>query len=622
MKMFIYLFAAILLTVSIANAQETIINILHINDTHSNYLPGGSRDANLKGTIGGMAKATSVIGYARQMDSEALVFHAGDLFSGDLFFYLNYGVPELLWMKQMGFNAITLGNHEFDLTTGALIQSIEYAYKDGGVPIISSNLKANTETGEKLKSMIKSWDTTTVHGVKVGYFGLTSPEANFSSSPDPDIYVFDSDAQVIMDKINEQVELLKSLDAKLIIFLSHLGLDGDIGVASMFNDIDIIIGGHDHYELKEPRIIGNTYIVQAGAFFENVGQIQVKMNDGKLSEFKYNLVKLDESVPEEPNVSAMLDELINSQDEKIKSLFNVKIADVTETFDEDAIKLNYTGDHTTAVGSFISDALRDYGKTDIGFTVGGLSTQPLYKGPIVAQDIIKMIGYGVNETTLMGYNIVKFDISGYALKEGLKFCLSYLESGDEYYPQVSGMTYKYHMDTVGLLTEVLINGSPISDSQTYSLTTNYAVYKILEFIKIPVENIDILKEVSEFDVVLGYVANKGTLQPLKNGMRAFCEFGPKSVGVNDPILSLNNLSVFPNPTNDLANIEFSIEKSGNYSINLFNLENLETKSLGNQFFETGRNMISLSLKDYISGKYLVRIKNDGNIIYGKFVICK
>jgi len=619
MKMFIYLFAAILLTLSFAKSEEVTINILHINDTHSNYLPGGSRDANLKGTIGGMARATSVIGYARQMDAESLVFHAGDMFSGDLFFYLNYGVPELLWMKQMGFNAITLGNHEFDLTTSALIQSIEYAYSDGGVPILSANLQANTEIGEKLKTLIKSWDTTTVHGVKVGYFGLTSPEANFSSSCLPDIYALDSDPEVIISKIKEQVDTLKSQGAKLIIFLSHLGLNADMAAATLVSGIDIIIGGHDHFALKEPTIIGNTYIVQAGAFFENVGTIQVIMNNGSLSKLDYSVVKLDENIPEEPTVAAMLDELINSQDEKTKSMFNVKIADVSETLDELAENLKEDGDHTTSVGSLIADAFKDYGKTDIGFTVGGLSAQPLYKGPIVTQDIFKMIGYGVNETSLMGYNLVTFDLKGKDLKQGMMFCLSYLEQNDEYFPQVSGMIYKYRMDVEGYLSEVLVNGIPISDEKMYSLTTNFAVYSILEFIKIPTENVNVMKDVSEIFVVADYVAKKGIVEPSKNAKRSQ---NTTSVLGYDPIITLNNLSVFPNPTNDITNIEFSIENAGNYSIDLFNLENLETKSLGNQYFETGRNMISLSLKNYISGKYIVRIKDEGNIIYGKFVISR
>ena len=637
MKMFVCFLIGLVLSINISTTsaqevtQDAVINILHINDTHSNYSKGGSRDENLNGTIGGMAKATSVIGYSRQQDPEALLFHTGDFFMGDLHFYLNYGVPELLWMQMMGFNAAVIGNHEFDLTTAGLIQSLQFAYPDGGIPLLSANLTANTEIGEFLKSMIKDREIKTVHGVKVGYFGITSPEANVTSLSLPDILVEGESPEILMGIIAMQVAALKSEGAEVIIFLSHLGLDADKAVAETISGIDIVIGGHDHFTLDKPVMINGkkgtkTYIVQAGAFFENVGSIRAEVKNGKLHKFDYQLIKLDENIPDEPTVEAMIYDLINSQDDNTKALFTQQIASVSETLDELALNLTQKGDHTTSVGSLIADALRNYGQTDIGFTTGGLSAQPLYKGPVVTQDVAKMIGYGINETTFIGYNLVTFDIYGAALKQGLAYCLSTIEANDEYFPQVSGMSYKYCMQNPEILEEILVSGIEISDDALYSMTTNFVTYSILGFIGIPTENASILSDASEIFVVAEYIAGQGELAPLNNAGRAVNSCKQRrddnKQSVNDSESLINNIMVFPNPAKDAANIELSIETSGIYSVDVFNLTNLSETHLCDSYFEKGSSIYPLNISNLQSGNYLIRISGNDTTVIGKLIIVK
>jgi len=92
-----------------------------VNDSHSTLAAIGPRDQDLNGTLGGIARATSVIGYERTLDPELLLLHAGDISIGDLFFNCYFQVPELTWMSMMNFDAMELGNHEFDLTPAALL---------------------------------------------------------------------------------------------------------------------------------------------------------------------------------------------------------------------------------------------------------------------------------------------------------------------------------------------------------------------------------------------------------------------------------------------------------------------------------------------------------------------
>ncbi len=110
-------------------SQQTV-TILHLNDTHSTLAPLGPRDAFLNGNTGGIARATSIIGLERVADPNLLLLHAGDISIGDLFFNYGFQVPELTWMSTMGFDAMTLGNHEFDLTPAVLLGSLQNCISD------------------------------------------------------------------------------------------------------------------------------------------------------------------------------------------------------------------------------------------------------------------------------------------------------------------------------------------------------------------------------------------------------------------------------------------------------------------------------------------------------------
>jgi 5'-nucleotidase len=612
---------------TISYSQDAVINILHINDTHSNYSRGHSRDENMKGTFGGMAKATSVIGSARQQDPEALLFHAGDFFTGDLFFYQYFGVPELMWMKQMGFNAVAIGNHEFDVQTEGLIQSIQYVNSvDGSFPLLSANMTANDSIGDILKSLLKERETITVHGIKVGFFGLTTPEANFSSLASPSITV-DGDRDNV-DKLKEivqkQVDSLKKGGVQVIIFLSHLGLDFDQAIAQLVSGIDIIIGGHDHIAMQEPMQIGSTYIVQVGAFFENVGSIQAVIKNGKLNILNYQLIPLDENIPDEPTTLAMVEGLIESLTVEQKELFTQKIADVQETFDELATNLMIAGNHSTGVGCLISNALKDFGKTDIGFTVSGLTAQCLYKGPVVAQDIVKMIGYGINEYDLIGYSVVSFDLPGAGLKAGINFCLSTIDINDEYLPQVAGIEYEYYIDgeQKQSLKSIKSNGLEIQDEKMYSLTTNIFIYQVMSFLGIPIENVKIYAEDSEIKVVTNYTILKSFLNPADFTGNGKCKCEAISPVIEDENVLRKNLEIFPNPSKGDFNLKAEITNPGNYTIDLFNIVDLKEINLGIRYFDEGINFYSIDLSNLSVGTYILRLKKDKSTIAGKIIIAR
>ena len=170
-----------------ALSQTDTLTILHVNDTHSNLAPLGPRTATLEGTQGGIARAASVIGMSQMTDPNVLTLHGGDAFIGDLFFNVYFGVAELQLMNAMGFDAMVVGNHEFDLTPYVLQQALDTAFVGGGFPLLSANTNLEDPTLIGLRNYILPFTTKQLGNIKVGIFGMTTPETMLLSQPAPAI---------------------------------------------------------------------------------------------------------------------------------------------------------------------------------------------------------------------------------------------------------------------------------------------------------------------------------------------------------------------------------------------------------------------------------------------------
>ncbi|HSR18988.1 MAG TPA: metallophosphoesterase, partial [Ignavibacteriaceae bacterium] len=167
-------------------AQDTL-TILHLNDTHSTLSPIGPRNESLQGTQGGIARAATVIGLTKMSEPNVLTLHAGDVFIGDLFFNVYFGVAEFQLLNSLGLDAMTVGNHEWDLTPAALLGALQNSFLPGeGFPLLSSNLIFPINiVHDTLQDYISTITIKEMGKFKVGIFGLTTPEANVTSLPGP-----------------------------------------------------------------------------------------------------------------------------------------------------------------------------------------------------------------------------------------------------------------------------------------------------------------------------------------------------------------------------------------------------------------------------------------------------
>ena len=490
------------------SAADRIVTILHVSDTHSHLDATGSRDRNLEGTVGGIAKATTVIAAARAQDPDALLLHGGDILQGDLFFNAYFGVPELQWMAAMRFDAMAVGNHEFDPGPEMLAGILQQGFAEGSFPLLS----ANAGNLGSLAGFVSSSVLKTVGGVKVGIFGLTVPDdpmcQNGSVSLDMNV------AGVAAAEVGK----LRAAGAEVVVLLSHLGLSSDTAVAEAVDGIDVIVGAHDHYLLDEPVEVrspsGKTVpIVQAGPHFAHVGRMQLKVRDGKVRLASYDLIPVDDRVRPDPDVAALVAQLKAGIEASYRSPFFSTEVGVARR-DLPILPGERSPWKDTPTGNLVTDAFRAAGRTDIAFTSTGFLSEGISKGHLVPADLFRVVSYGFDETTGLGFGLVKSELSVEALVTVLEIGVAGAGPEDAFFPHVSGIRFAYNSNRPAgsrvALESIRVGGEPLDPGRTYTMTTNAAVAMFLvDVLDVPLANVTPIPDAFEYTALLDQVERIG-----------------------------------------------------------------------------------------------------------------
>lgn len=511
MKNFKLIVLYILLVSSFVFSQPQTLTILHVNDSHSTLEAIGPRDANLKGTLGGVSRVATLVGMTKMTEPNVLFLHAGDISIGDVFFNRYFQVPELQILDAIGVDALTLGNHEFDLTPEALLGSLVYAFPvpSDGFPILTANVDFSDPSISLLENYVDAYTIKEFGDLKVGIFGLTTPATNLLSNPSP--AVVSNDIVTIAATMVGTLRTVENCD--VVIFLSHLGLALDQLIDEYVPGINVIVGGHDHYKFDEPianpdPITGTTWIVQARSNYMNVGKMTLQVDGTDVSLIDYDMIPIDTNIPQEPTVQAIVDGMITDIENFYGiPFFTQPFGYASSFFEEEAKDLLMLGAHDTPMGNLVADAFRSYTSTNIALQAGGSIALPLWEGTFTLGDLFRANGYGFNLTNTLGFQLATFDLTGADILAGLSFGLSEIEMNDEFLIQVSGMEYTYDGTQTGFdrLVSVKINGMPIDPTATYSVTANEMVLSILDFLSIVPSNVNILTGVTEFQALSQYI---------------------------------------------------------------------------------------------------------------------
>lgn len=257
----------------LASGELLKLSIVHTNDMHCHLDPFPSTDAEYPGR-GGLVRLASIVASYRKENPNLLLFDAGDMFQGTPYF--NYFKGELIVkiMNQMGYNAGTIGNHEFDNGLGDILSAAEAAQ----FPIVSSNYDFSDTI---LSGKIKAHHILKKEGIKVGIYGLGIELDGLVSRPN-----FGSTRYLdpLETALRKEKELKLDHGCDLVVCLSHLGYSyehskiSDSRLAPETQFTDLFIGGHTHSFLDKPTVFknkqGNPVIVnQAGWAALAVGKI-------------------------------------------------------------------------------------------------------------------------------------------------------------------------------------------------------------------------------------------------------------------------------------------------------------------------------------------------------------
>jgi 5'-nucleotidase len=409
------------------------LTIIHVNDNHANHEPQSSGD-------GGDALQASVIRQIRGELRNHLTLDAGDRFTGTLFHTQYKGLDNVPFLNMLGFQAMAIGNHEFDEGDDGLAAFIGKV----NCPILAANV--DVSRSRPLAGKIKPYTIVQVGGESVGIIGLCTVDTKSGSRPSKDVD-FDKDYAGVVQKY---VDHLTRQRINKIIVLSHIGLGEDLKLAGQTSGVDAIVGGHSHTLLsKTYREAKNTYpmkvngkdgkpvyIVQAGGGDNRfVGRLDLEFDgEGNVTKAGGDTILLSKYITPDRATQAEVDKLagpINDlKKKKILDKNNMPVQMVME-FPADKVR-----DEETLIGNLYCDAMRAKAKTQIAIQGSGGLRVTLNKGEITYGDVYRLLPFN--------NKLVTYKLKGADLLTALEHGVSrYGESGNGRFLQVSGLRFAF-----------------------------------------------------------------------------------------------------------------------------------------------------------------------------------
>jgi 2',3'-cyclic-nucleotide 2'-phosphodiesterase (5'-nucleotidase family) len=440
------LFAFLLLTAlgappALAEAPESgSVRILFTHDIHASLEPAQAADESGRlYEAGGFARLTAAIHEARAAaPGSTLLVDAGDYTMGTLFQAVETAEsPELRLMGMMGYDAVTVGNHEFDYTITGITDSLNAA-AGSGEPLpayVMSNisLPEGDPKADALRAAMDAYGVTeyTVvekNGVRIGIFGVLGDEA-------ADLAPMSAPAAFgdIKECAERMVKLLREQEqADLIVCLSHSGTKENIDesedeqLAKAVPGIDVIVSGHTHTILQQPIVVGSTVIVSCGADSAFLGTLDLVRSGGGWQVQGYSLRPVGSSLAE--------DEAVAEKVSYFKTLVNEYLADYDYTFDEVIAYSPYQytnindmyynpGDY--ALGDITADSYvyavqqaegGGYETVDLAVVPMGTLRATINKGDVTVADAFKILSLGTGPDGLTGYPLISVYLYGWELQ--------------------------------------------------------------------------------------------------------------------------------------------------------------------------------------------------------------
>ncbi|RLQ86735.1 5'-nucleotidase C-terminal domain-containing protein [Planomicrobium sp. Y74] len=455
------------------------LTIMHTNDTHAN--------------LENAPKRATLVKQIREAKPNNLLLDAGDVFSGSLYFNLFEGMADLELMNYMGYDAMTFGNHEFDLGSSEFgHQALADFVQSAAFPFVSSNvdfsgdplfdgLQNNVYTadfgnGEIYDGIIKDFN-----GERVGIFGLTTEETASISSPDAIGFTN------YLAAAEEAVAAFEAEGVNKIIAVTHIGyndsaqFDNDLLLAQNVAGIDVIVGGHTHTALTEGQVVVNgnepVVIVQTGQYNSNLGQIDVTFNaEGVITSTEGETHPVTLHKVSDAAVDADAAALLAPYKAEVDEFKNVSTGAYTEVFLNGGRNEGGVRSSETNLGNIITDGMLNTAKqidpeTVIALQNGGGIRASIDVGDITFGEVLTVMPFG-NSLAIM-------DLTGAELKRALEHSVKEFPKESGGFLHVAGMEFSFdpsqpvgsRVTSANVISEDGIR-TKIENTESYKVATN------------------------------------------------------------------------------------------------------------------------------------------------------
>ncbi|WP_170329407.1 bifunctional metallophosphatase/5'-nucleotidase [Ruegeria arenilitoris] len=456
-------------------AAEYKLTILHTNDLHSRIESINKYDSTCDAEdeaegkcFGGVARLKTMVDTKRDelADQNVLLLDAGDPFQGSLFYTTYKGAAEAEFMEAIGYDAMAVGNHEFDDGPEGLAAFIDTV----SFPVISGNLDLSSST--ELNGKVENHLVLEVGGQKIGIVSALATDTVDTSSPGKDVVFQDE-----IESLTADVEALQAEGVDIIIALNHVGLAKDIEIAEKVPGLDLVIGGHSHTLLSNteegaagsyPLMVGDVPVVQAYAYSKYLGEVTLTFDDdGNLISAEGEPILLDASVEPNADIAARVAEMGAPIEEMKKRV----VADSAAAIQGDRAVCRV---QECEMGNLVADAMlarvADQGAQIAIANSGGLRAS-IDPGEVTMGEVLTVLPFQNTLST--------FEINGQTVIDALENGVSQVEEVKGRFPQVAGLTFTWDPSVApneGRITEVMVAEGdgfvPIDPAATYLVVTN------------------------------------------------------------------------------------------------------------------------------------------------------
>ncbi len=412
-----------------ATAEEVRLFLLHTNDLH------GHLEADVES--GGFVRlATLIRSIKATFPDEVILFDGGDMAVGTPISGLYFGKPMAEAMRSLDYDAVAIGNHEFDWGQQAMAEFLG----EVGAPALCANL---VETGDGAHPY-RPWAIVEKQGVRLGVIGLVAPDTA-SRAPRSATEGW----QFLPPEVAVRRALSEMPEVDVVVALTHLGVQADQQLAEAVPEIDLIVGGHSHTALQEAIYKNNTPIVQSGSYAQYLGSIElcVDTETDSLKILSYRLIPISDSIGNDPQVSAIVERYaakLRSTLDRIAAQVNgvVRMTPGQDTID-------------SPLGNLVADAFRSQTGADVALYNRGGVRNDMAAGPLSVRDIHKLFPYDDP--------VVVLKMSGAELQ-------TVIEQGSKMRAKLSPSGLTAILDRSGKAA-VLVADSPLDPQQDYTVAT-------------------------------------------------------------------------------------------------------------------------------------------------------